>query len=150
MKKMSSTQQLLTDINYVGQLVFSFYCEGWVIINQMFCRWNYIILLVSNLEEGGVEVFYIGFLRRSCQFMPLQSVSSGVETGGQCWHRERRGSMGNKSLCYYHTCQVLRFPHKDYGFTRKIKTTAIAEQTIWFSIYLNSQFVRLVIFISFL
>ena len=39
-----------------------------------------------------------------------------------------------------HTCQVLHFPPKDYDFTRKIKTVPIGEQTIWFSVYINSQF----------
>ena len=28
-----------------------------------------------------------------------------------------------------HTCQVLRFAHKGYGFTHKIKTMAVCEQT---------------------
>ena len=38
----------------------------------------------------------------------------------------------------------------DYGFTPKIKTTAIGEQTIQFSADLSSQFFSLVIFSSFL
>ena len=35
----------------------------------------------------------------------------------------------------HHTCQELRFAHKDYGFARKIKTVAIGEQTIQFSVF---------------
>ena len=49
-----------------------------------------------------------------------------------------------------HTCHVLWLACKDYGFTRKIKNMAIGEQTIWFSVYLDSQLFSLVVFISFL